>query len=85
MELLLKWRKECPDDKTMIVSQWTSVLDLCSAYLNEQDFPHVSFTGAMSLPQRGEAVKTFKDNDDISVLLSTCLYSCRMLDSNLIL
>jgi SNF2 family DNA or RNA helicase len=41
----------------MIISQWTSALDLCSDYLRENSVRHVRFQGNMNIRQRNEAVK----------------------------
>ena len=41
MEDLLQWAKDHPDEKTIVVSQWTQCLDLVSNYLVTKDFVHV--------------------------------------------
>jgi hypothetical protein len=41
----------------MVVSQWTSALDLCSDYLNENNIRHVRFQGSMSVRERNEAIQ----------------------------
>ena len=41
MELLTKWADEHPDEKVLIISQWTQCLDLVSNYLLENHIGHV--------------------------------------------
>jgi hypothetical protein len=41
----------------MVVSQWTSALDLCSDYLNENNIRHVRFQGSMSVREKNEAIQ----------------------------
>lgn len=44
MELLEDIRAKYPDDKVMVVSQWTSALELCANYLDEKHFVgHLTF------------------------------------------
>lgn len=38
MRLLQDIRDNYPDDKVMLVSQWTSALELCANYLDENHF-----------------------------------------------
>lgn len=69
MKKLLEVAESHPDDKTMVVSQWTSALDLCSDYLNENNIRHVSFKGSMSVRERNEAINKFMKKDKIKVML----------------
>ncbi|KAG8929093.1 hypothetical protein FRC02_006003 [Tulasnella sp. 418] len=69
MELLKQWRDQYPEDKTIIVSQWTSVLNLVEFYLHEQGFNFELYTGEMNANDRHQAVHTFMHNDDVTVML----------------
>ncbi|KAF9517774.1 hypothetical protein BS47DRAFT_1389493 [Hydnum rufescens UP504] len=69
MDLLKRWREEAPNDKVMVISQWTSVLELCSAYLDENRFRHVIFEGKLSIAQRNERVAKFMGDPRVTVML----------------
>jgi SNF2 family DNA or RNA helicase len=53
----------------MVVSQWTSALELCSDYLNENNIRHVRFQGSMSIRERNEAIRAFMTKPSIKVML----------------
>jgi hypothetical protein len=50
----------------MVVSQWTSALDLCSDYLNENNIRHVRFQGSMSVRERNEAIQCVHQSQQAS-------------------
>ncbi|CCA72471.1 related to DNA repair protein RAD16 [Serendipita indica DSM 11827] len=58
-----------PDEKTMVVSQWTSALDLCSDYLRERGISFVTYQGSMNARARTEAVNKFMTKSKVSVML----------------
>ncbi|KAF8317204.1 hypothetical protein DL93DRAFT_2077428 [Clavulina sp. PMI_390] len=71
MDLLVEWRQKYPGDKTMVVSQWTTVLhELCAPYLAEQGFGFVTFTGDLSLKQRDRAIANFRADPSKQVMLT---------------
>jgi len=57
MECLHTWAKEHPDEKMLIVSQWTGCLSLVSDYLTEQGVLHVKYQGDMNRVKRDQAVR----------------------------
>ncbi|CAD6573847.1 MAG: hypothetical protein CYPHOPRED_005227 [Cyphobasidiales sp. Tagirdzhanova-0007] len=57
------------DDKFMLISQWTSMLELTSHYLRELGIPHLRFQGDMSRSERDEAVKKFNKSPKYKCLL----------------
>ncbi|KAG8954984.1 hypothetical protein FRC04_010468 [Tulasnella sp. 424] len=61
MRLLQKIRDENPNDKVMLVSQWTSALELCANYLDENHFSYVRYEGSMNRTAREHAVRAFMD------------------------
>ncbi|KAI5120898.1 hypothetical protein M0805_002998 [Coniferiporia weirii] len=69
MESLLKWAEEYPNEKTMIISQWTQCLELVSNYLTSKSIGHVRFQGDMSREKRDKAVRTFMKKSGARVLL----------------
>ncbi|KAG1772000.1 SNF2 family N-terminal domain-containing protein [Suillus placidus] len=69
MEHLEKWAKQCPGDKTIIISQWTECLKLVSDFLAEKKIPHVKYQGSMSRSQRDQAVRVFMMGNTAQVML----------------
>ncbi|KAL0958396.1 hypothetical protein HGRIS_000537 [Hohenbuehelia grisea] len=69
MERLRVLAQERPDEKTIVISQWTSCLSLVSAYLTEAGVGHVKYQGDMQRPQRDQAVRAFMRDDTARVML----------------
>jgi len=66
LEELVKTR---PDEKTLIVSQWTGCLSLVSNYLAEKEIPHVKYQGDMNRVKRDQAVQVFMSREKARVML----------------
>ncbi|KAJ3780230.1 SNF2 family N-terminal domain-containing protein, partial [Lentinula aff. detonsa] len=60
-----------PNEKILVVSQWTSCLTLVSQYLQENNVHHVKYQGGMSRTERDVSVRLFmaKDKDKARVML----------------
>ncbi|KAF5357721.1 hypothetical protein D9758_007422 [Tetrapyrgos nigripes] len=69
MNEIVRLAKEHPDEKTMVVSQWTSCLKLVSEYLDENGIAHVRYQGDMSRNERDKSVRVFMARDKAKVLL----------------
>ncbi|KAI0070755.1 hypothetical protein K474DRAFT_702536 [Panus rudis PR-1116 ss-1] len=69
MDTLLTWAKDHPDEKVLVVSQWTQCLQLVSDYLSEHKFLHVKYQGDMSRHQRDQAVRVFMSKDRATIML----------------
>ena len=61
--------REKPDEKVILVSQWTSALQLLSDYLSERHVAHVKYQGDMSRNARDAAVRAFMAKDKAKVML----------------
>lgn len=62
--------KDAPeDDKVMILSQWTSMLDIVSVYLDENQIPYLRFQGDMSRAERDKTVQHFNNHPKYRILL----------------
>lgn len=60
MKAMLKLLQEAPeDDKFLVISQRTSMLDLVASYLRQEKIKRLRFQGDMTRDQRDEAVKLF--------------------------
>ncbi|KAJ7721949.1 SNF2 superfamily protein [Mycena maculata] len=69
METLKKLVEEKPDEKTLIVSQWTGCLTIVSDYLTEAGIVHVKYQGDMNRNKRDQAVQVFMSKDKARVML----------------
>ncbi|CAL1709072.1 unnamed protein product [Somion occarium] len=69
MDSLMSWAKEHPDEKTLVISQWTQCLSLVSNYLAEHGFAHVKYQGDMTRHQRDASVRTFMSKDKAKIML----------------
>ncbi|KAJ7136080.1 SNF2 family N-terminal domain-containing protein [Mycena epipterygia] len=69
MDVLKKLAEEHPDEKTLIVSQWTGCLNIVSDYLTESGIVHVKYQGDMNRNKREQAVQVFMSKDKARVML----------------
>ncbi|KAJ7660054.1 SNF2 family N-terminal domain-containing protein [Mycena rosella] len=69
MENLKQLVEDHPDEKTLIISQWTGCLTIVSDYLTECGIVHVKYQGDMSAKQREQAVQVFMSKDKARVML----------------
>ena len=69
MDCLLGWAPEHPDEKVLIISQWTQGLDLVSTYLIEKGFAHVKYQGNMTRNQRDASVRSFMAKEKATIML----------------
>ncbi|KAJ6590535.1 SNF2 superfamily protein [Mycena vulgaris] len=69
MEILQKLAEDHPDEKTLIISQWTGCLTIVSAYLTECGIVHVKYQGDMNTNKRDQAVQVFMSKDKARVML----------------
>ncbi|SJL12855.1 uncharacterized protein ARMOST_16287 [Armillaria ostoyae] len=51
--------EEKPDEKILVISQWTGCLDLVSAYLTEKSIEHVKYQGSMNRASRDLSIRAF--------------------------
>ncbi|KAI5284081.1 hypothetical protein KEM55_001223, partial [Ascosphaera atra] len=70
-----EWSEQHPDEKpvkSVVFSAWTSHLDLIEIALKENGLSNfVRLDGTMPLRQRNVAIDTFRDDDDIHIMLAT--------------
>ncbi|KAI7874992.1 hypothetical protein K492DRAFT_137057 [Lichtheimia hyalospora FSU 10163] len=70
LEILHDTRRETKNqDKTIIFSQFTSMLDLLERPLRENEFKFVRFDGTMSVANRDKALGVFFEDPNCTVLL----------------
>ena len=71
MSLLTKLRSEDPSVKSLVVSQFTSMLDILETPLEAAGFNFVRLDGRMSQRKRAEVIESFDDSspDSPTVML----------------
>lgn len=69
IELLKKIREECPNEKILIFSVFTSFLDLLEIPIQDQGCGYRRYDGAMSTSAREAAVDDFKVKPDVKIML----------------
>ncbi|KAI8910476.1 SNF2 family N-terminal domain-containing protein [Gorgonomyces haynaldii] len=62
-------KQQDPSIKSIVFSQWTSMLQLIKDQLSHHGFKSVALTGQMTRQQRYEAMETFKSDDRYTVFL----------------
>ena len=63
--------EEYPDDKLIVVSQWTSMLSIIGSHLRKRDLKYCEIKGDVKLFVRNEIVEAFNENSntDLRVML----------------
>ncbi|KAG9306614.1 hypothetical protein G9A89_004811 [Geosiphon pyriformis] len=69
ISLLLEFRSKAPRDKTIIFSQFTSLLDLLEQPLQQNGFKYVHYDGRIKPQKRSESVIDFEEQPDLNVML----------------
>ena len=57
---MLRIKRDHPEDKIVVVSQFTSFLSIIQPYMHENEFRYVRLDGSMSQPDRADVVKAFQ-------------------------
>lgn len=57
------------DEKTIIFSQFTSLLDLLEIPIARKGWKYVRFDGSMNITERNESVATFTDDPEVKIML----------------
>lgn len=70
VKLLASIRQDDPTEKTLIFSQFTSLLDLVEVPLMQKKFKYQRYDGSMTMEARAEAVEAFMNGPDNIMLVS---------------
>lgn len=68
---ILRASAEDPTNKTVVFSQWTSFLNLLEPHLVDNGLRFTRIDGSMSASRRDEALKTFDDDKETTILLAS--------------
>ncbi|ORZ19446.1 P-loop containing nucleoside triphosphate hydrolase protein [Absidia repens] len=69
LDILQNTRQHYPDDKTIIFSQFTSMLDLMEEPLQENGFKFCRYDGSMSNQAREKSLQVLRSDSDCRVML----------------
>ncbi|KAJ3131537.1 hypothetical protein HDU90_008204 [Geranomyces variabilis] len=69
LTVLEETRQQTPREKTIVFSQFRTMLDLCADALHRRKFKFVRYDGGMSAIQRNDALSQLQDDDEVTVLL----------------
>lgn len=69
MEILQNVQDRQRNEKTIIFSQFTSLLDLLEVPINRKDWKYVRFDGTMNISDRNAAVAAFTDDPEVKIML----------------
>ncbi|CBX97853.1 hypothetical protein IAQ61_000961 [Plenodomus lingam] len=69
MALLAEIAENDPSEKTLIFSQFTSLLDLVEVPLSQRKIRYQRYDGSMKMDERADAVNAFMDDPDENVML----------------
>ena len=69
MEVIDEIKKNDPREKTIIFSQFTSLLDLLEVPLTKTGTTYRRYDGSMTSAKRNQALLDFQDDDTIKVLI----------------
>lgn len=66
---LAEWRISHPDDKVIVFSNFTQMLDILAKILDQAEMKYARYDGSMSMTERAEALETFRNDVDMKVFL----------------
>lgn len=69
MEILQSVEDRGRNEKTIIFSQFTSLLDLVEVPIDRRGWKYVRFDGTMKIGDRNDAVAAFTDDPDVKIML----------------
>ena len=69
LEILEQNETRGKGEKTIICSQFTSLLDLLEVPINRKGWKYCRFDGSMNITERNESVATFTDDPDTRIML----------------
>ncbi|KAG9188400.1 hypothetical protein G6011_02323 [Alternaria panax] len=69
VELIKEIKKNDPSEKTLVFSQFTSLLDLVEVPLYRENITYQRYDGSMKMDERADAVNAFMDDSNENVML----------------
>lgn len=84
---LLEWRENHPDDKIVLFSQFTHMLDIVERVLDDEGWGLVRYQGSMDVTERQEALRLFRTDPECRVLVTSLRaggVGLNLVDANLV-
>lgn len=84
---LLEWRENHPDDKIVLFSQFTRMLDIVEHVLDDEGWGLVRYQGSMDVVEREEALRLFRTDPECRVLVTSLRaggVGLNLVDANLV-
>lgn len=84
---LLEWRENHPDDKVVLFSQFTHMLDIVERVLDDEGWGLVRYQGDMNVTERQEALRLFRTDPECRVLVTSLRaggVGLNLVDANLV-
>lgn len=69
IQLVMEIRKNDPTEKILVFSQFTTLLDLLEVPLRQLDLKYQRYDGSMKMDDRADAVNTFMDDSEHTLML----------------
>lgn len=69
LEVLTAMRERNPEEKCLVFSQWTSMLDIIAVHVGDAGFKACRLDGTMSMLKRKEQVDKFRSDKEVTVFL----------------
>jgi SNF2 family DNA or RNA helicase len=69
LSLLKQTRRQFPNDKTIVFSQFVGFLDLIETPLKTEHIPFVRYDGSMNAKEREQVLSVFRENSKYNVIL----------------
>jgi SNF2 family DNA or RNA helicase len=69
IEIIDSIQQECPQEKTIVFSQFTSLLDFLEIPISRKAIQYRRYDGGMSSAKRNQALNDFTDDVNVKVLL----------------
>jgi SNF2 family DNA or RNA helicase len=66
---LAEWRQTNPDDKIVIFSQFTKMIEIAEHVVAQEDWDYTVFRGVMDMQERQDALDTFRHNSQCKIML----------------
>jgi SNF2 family DNA or RNA helicase len=68
---LREWRRNHPNDKMVLFSQFTIMLDIVEKVVDDEEWLYTRYQGGMTMVARQEALAEFRNNGECKIMLTS--------------
>jgi SNF2 family DNA or RNA helicase len=76
---LKEWRRNHPNDKIVLFSQFTMMLDIVEKVIDDEDWVYTRYQGGMSMSARQQALSDFRNQAEYKIMLTSIKVSPALL------